>query len=253
MRPGDDWIVWIPPALGYGERPVGPIPANSVLRFRMALHSVTPAPVTPAPSASARPRAARFRSPRRRPWRAEGGGAGARLGRRLDGTSLRALGRGVGPRGFFDGLAGQPPRRRRSGGSSRSRLRACAARPAHAVATRVDRRAMAHSGDVDRARASRARRSRARSSSMPATVSTSPSAVAEPDAVAPLVDDQVGIGVADDMSAVPCHTDKVGHGPSWSAALRCGWRARGATACPARASARAPRVRLPQRRTADRR
>ncbi len=43
MRPGDEWIVWIPPALGYGDRVSGPIPANSVLRFRLALHSVTAA------------------------------------------------------------------------------------------------------------------------------------------------------------------------------------------------------------------
>ena len=43
MRPGDEWIVWIPPALGYGARATGPIPANSTLRFRMALRSVTPA------------------------------------------------------------------------------------------------------------------------------------------------------------------------------------------------------------------
>lgn len=43
MRPGDEWIVWIPPALGYGEAAAGPIPANSTLRFRMALRSVTPA------------------------------------------------------------------------------------------------------------------------------------------------------------------------------------------------------------------
>ena len=43
MRPGDEWMVWIPPALGYGERQTGPIPANSVLRFKLALHSVTPA------------------------------------------------------------------------------------------------------------------------------------------------------------------------------------------------------------------
>jgi FKBP-type peptidyl-prolyl cis-trans isomerase FklB len=42
MRPGDEWIVWIPPALGYGDRASGPIPANSVLRFRLALHSVAP-------------------------------------------------------------------------------------------------------------------------------------------------------------------------------------------------------------------
>ena len=47
MRPGDEWVVWIPPALGYGERAMDTIPANSVLRFRMALHNVTPA--TPAP------------------------------------------------------------------------------------------------------------------------------------------------------------------------------------------------------------
>lgn len=44
MRPGDEWIVWIPPALGYGAAASGPIPANSVLRFRMELRSVTPAP-----------------------------------------------------------------------------------------------------------------------------------------------------------------------------------------------------------------
>ena len=43
MKPGDEWIVWIPPQLGYGERATGTIPANSVLRFRLALHGVTPA------------------------------------------------------------------------------------------------------------------------------------------------------------------------------------------------------------------
>lgn len=43
MRPGDEWIVWIPPELGYGDRASGPIPANSVLRFKLALHNVTPA------------------------------------------------------------------------------------------------------------------------------------------------------------------------------------------------------------------
>ena len=47
MRPGDEWIVWIPPALGYGERETGTIPANSVLRFRMALHKVGATPPTP--------------------------------------------------------------------------------------------------------------------------------------------------------------------------------------------------------------
>ena len=43
MRPGDEWIVWVPPQLGYGAKDSGPIPGNSVLRFRLALHSVTPA------------------------------------------------------------------------------------------------------------------------------------------------------------------------------------------------------------------
>lgn len=43
MRPGDEWIVWVPPQLGYGDKDSGPIPANSVLRFRLALHSVSPA------------------------------------------------------------------------------------------------------------------------------------------------------------------------------------------------------------------
>ncbi len=41
MRPGDEWIVWIPPELGYGDRASGAIPPNSVLRFRLALRSVT--------------------------------------------------------------------------------------------------------------------------------------------------------------------------------------------------------------------
>ena len=53
MRPGDEWIVWIPPALGYGAEASGPIPANSVLRFRMVLRRVgegiTDAPSHPLP------------------------------------------------------------------------------------------------------------------------------------------------------------------------------------------------------------
>ena len=43
MRPGDEWIVWVPPQLGYGAEDKGPIPGNSVLRFRLALHKVVPA------------------------------------------------------------------------------------------------------------------------------------------------------------------------------------------------------------------
>ena len=46
MRPKDEWIVWIPLALGYGAEASGPIPANSVLRFKLALHKVTPVAAT---------------------------------------------------------------------------------------------------------------------------------------------------------------------------------------------------------------
>jgi peptidylprolyl isomerase/FKBP-type peptidyl-prolyl cis-trans isomerase FklB len=42
MRPGDEWVVWIPPVLGYGEEAKGPIPANSVLQFRIQLLGVLP-------------------------------------------------------------------------------------------------------------------------------------------------------------------------------------------------------------------
>ena len=42
MRPGDEWIVWVPPSLGYGDRASGPIPPNSVLRFKLALRSIAP-------------------------------------------------------------------------------------------------------------------------------------------------------------------------------------------------------------------
>ena len=40
MRPGDEWVVWVPPALGYGDKDKGPIPGGSVLRFKLALRSV---------------------------------------------------------------------------------------------------------------------------------------------------------------------------------------------------------------------
>lgn len=43
MRPGDEWVVWIPPELGYGDRALEEIPAGSVLRFKLALRGVTPA------------------------------------------------------------------------------------------------------------------------------------------------------------------------------------------------------------------
>ena len=45
MKPGDEWILYVPPALGYGEQgtPGGPIPPNAVLIFRIQLIGVLPA------------------------------------------------------------------------------------------------------------------------------------------------------------------------------------------------------------------
>jgi FKBP-type peptidyl-prolyl cis-trans isomerase len=37
MHTGDEWMLYVPPSLGYGERSTGPIPANSVLVFRLQL------------------------------------------------------------------------------------------------------------------------------------------------------------------------------------------------------------------------
>ncbi len=40
MRPGDEWTLWVPPSLGYGDEDKGPIPAGSVLIFRIQLLGV---------------------------------------------------------------------------------------------------------------------------------------------------------------------------------------------------------------------
>jgi peptidylprolyl isomerase/FKBP-type peptidyl-prolyl cis-trans isomerase FklB len=40
MRPGDEWILYVPANLGYGEDAKGPIPADSVLIFRIRLIGV---------------------------------------------------------------------------------------------------------------------------------------------------------------------------------------------------------------------
>ncbi len=37
MKPGDEWIMWAPASLAYGDEDKGPIPANSVLEFRIQL------------------------------------------------------------------------------------------------------------------------------------------------------------------------------------------------------------------------
>ena len=44
MRPGDEWLLYVPPQLGYGEKGAGPIPPNSVLVFRIKLLGVLPHP-----------------------------------------------------------------------------------------------------------------------------------------------------------------------------------------------------------------
>ena len=42
MRPGDDWTLYVPPTLGYGDESAGPIPPNSVMIFRLQLLSIVP-------------------------------------------------------------------------------------------------------------------------------------------------------------------------------------------------------------------
>jgi FKBP-type peptidyl-prolyl cis-trans isomerase len=46
MRPGDEWMLYVPPEMGYGEEGAGggEIPPNSVLIFRIELIDVLPAP-----------------------------------------------------------------------------------------------------------------------------------------------------------------------------------------------------------------
>ena len=44
MRPGDEWILYVPPELGYGDEDKGDIPPNSVLIFRIELIDVLPGP-----------------------------------------------------------------------------------------------------------------------------------------------------------------------------------------------------------------
>ena len=44
MKVGDEWMLYVPPALGYGEQNAGDIPPNSVLVFRIKLLDVAPTP-----------------------------------------------------------------------------------------------------------------------------------------------------------------------------------------------------------------
>ena len=40
MRPGDEWEIWIPAYMAYGEKGVGPIPPNTDLIFKVELVSI---------------------------------------------------------------------------------------------------------------------------------------------------------------------------------------------------------------------
>jgi FKBP-type peptidyl-prolyl cis-trans isomerase FklB len=40
MRPGDEWVLYVPPEQGYGKDGAGPIPPNAVLVFRVELIDV---------------------------------------------------------------------------------------------------------------------------------------------------------------------------------------------------------------------
>lgn len=44
MRPGDEWILSVPPALAYGNEGAGQIPPGSTLIFRIELIAVLPGP-----------------------------------------------------------------------------------------------------------------------------------------------------------------------------------------------------------------
>jgi peptidylprolyl isomerase/FKBP-type peptidyl-prolyl cis-trans isomerase FklB len=46
MRPGDEWILYVPPELGYGAEGQGSIPPGAVLIFRIELIDFLPAPGT---------------------------------------------------------------------------------------------------------------------------------------------------------------------------------------------------------------
>ena len=42
MRPGDQWMLYAPPNLAYGEKGAGPIPPNSALIFKIELIGILP-------------------------------------------------------------------------------------------------------------------------------------------------------------------------------------------------------------------
>ena len=51
MKPGDEWLLYVPPEQGYGAQGAGPIPPNSVLIFRIQLIAFRERPMTPTGNA----------------------------------------------------------------------------------------------------------------------------------------------------------------------------------------------------------
>jgi peptidylprolyl isomerase/FKBP-type peptidyl-prolyl cis-trans isomerase FklB len=47
MRPGDQWMLYLPPEFAYGAKGKGPIPPDSVLVFKVELVSVSEPPPAP--------------------------------------------------------------------------------------------------------------------------------------------------------------------------------------------------------------
>jgi peptidylprolyl isomerase/FKBP-type peptidyl-prolyl cis-trans isomerase FklB len=47
MKPGDEWLLYVPPEQGYGVQGAGPIPPNSVLIFRIQLIGFSERPMAP--------------------------------------------------------------------------------------------------------------------------------------------------------------------------------------------------------------
>ena len=51
MKPGDEWMLYVPPEQGYGRDGAGPIPPNSALVFRIELIDVLPSAYKERPPA----------------------------------------------------------------------------------------------------------------------------------------------------------------------------------------------------------
>lgn len=47
MKPGDEWLLYVPPEQGYGAQGAGPIPPNSALIFRIQLIAFRDRPMAP--------------------------------------------------------------------------------------------------------------------------------------------------------------------------------------------------------------